>query len=148
MLVERHLAALAVDFGRAGQQNAAVVTQRRLEHLFGAHDVGFDRAPGVLDDELHADRRRQMHDDVGFRRHLLEHHFAGVLARANLKCGWSTREAMLSREPVDRSSINSTGSSFFKRASARSAPALSSTPGPRLTRGFPQLAADHVGSAR
>ena len=35
-----------------------------LEHDLGAVHVGLDRVDGLLDDQLHADRGRQVEDDV------------------------------------------------------------------------------------
>ena len=66
-LVERDGCGFAVDFAGGRDEDAASAELfGELQDAAGAGDVGLDRADRVVDDQLDADRRGQMVDDVGF----------------------------------------------------------------------------------
>jgi len=62
--LKRELLALAVALRGAGDEHRALLFVRELEHQLGELDVGLDRAHRAFDDELDADRRRQVVDDI------------------------------------------------------------------------------------
>ncbi len=64
VLAERHVRALAVDLGGRGDEHELLLLGGVLQHDLGAVHVGLDRVHGVLDDELHPDRRREVEDHV------------------------------------------------------------------------------------
>ena len=74
---ERHVGALAVDLGRRRDEDQLLLLVRVLQHDLGAMHVGFDRVHRLLDDQLHADGRGQMKDDVAAVDHLGEQRFVG-----------------------------------------------------------------------
>ena len=58
------LAVVAVDLGRRRDEDALAEGVRVLEHDLGAAEVRDERAHGLLDDQPHADRCREVVDDV------------------------------------------------------------------------------------
>ena len=64
VLAERHVVALAVDLGGRGDHDQLLLLVGVLEHHFGAVHVGLDRADRLLDDQLDADGRGEMKNDV------------------------------------------------------------------------------------
>ena len=65
VLGEGQLVVLAVDFARGGDQHLLAVPAGQLEQGLGALDVRLHGGDRLLDDELHAHRRRQVEDHVG-----------------------------------------------------------------------------------
>ena len=55
---------VAVDLGARGDEHGLLESRAVLEHVLGALDVGEQRAARLLDDELDADRCREVVHDV------------------------------------------------------------------------------------
>ena len=85
--------------------------RRRVEHDLGAADVREQRLERPVDDELHADGRGEVHDDVDVLHELDDR--AVVEDRSRARAGTAARASRCSTlrtEPVDRSSIARTSS--------------------------------------
>ena len=72
LFAEGDLDAFAVDFGGGGDEDFAAVAVGGFEDGFAAHDVGFDGADGVFDDEAHADGGGEVDDDLGLAGEAVE----------------------------------------------------------------------------
>ena len=73
VLVERPLlTVIAVDLGARRDQDALAEAARVIEHGLGALDVRHHGPDRVLDDEPHADRRREVIDDVALVDQLVD----------------------------------------------------------------------------
>ena len=72
-LVERQLlAVVAVDLGRRGDEHALAEAGAVVEHDLRPLEVRDERVDGLLDDQPHADRRRQVVDDVALVHELVD----------------------------------------------------------------------------
>ena len=65
VLAERHVGALAVDLRRRRDEDELLLLCGVPQDHLGAVHVGLDRVHGLLDDQLHAHRGRQVEDHVG-----------------------------------------------------------------------------------
>ena len=98
VFAERHVGALAVDLGGRGDEHQLLLLVRVLEHDLGAVDVGLDRVHRLLDDQLDADRRGQVEDDVAAVDHLGEQRLVGHRVDGVGEAG----RALQMRDVVDR----------------------------------------------
>jgi len=99
VLAERHVHALAIHLRRRRNQHELFLFVGVLEHDLRAVDVGLDGVNRLLDDELHADRGRQMHDDVAAVDQLGKHR----LVRNRVDRVMETGVTLQVNDVVDRS---------------------------------------------
>ena len=72
LLVEFSRIVLAVNLRRARHHHLAPVAVGSFEHNDGALDVGCKGVERLLDDQLHADGRGKVHDNVALTHHLVD----------------------------------------------------------------------------
>ena len=75
VFVKGKLGRLAINFGGRGDEGQLFAGDRRVQHVFGAADIGQDRAAGLLHDELDPNRCRKMKHHIG-GVHMLLHQIA------------------------------------------------------------------------
>jgi hypothetical protein len=88
----RNVLVLSVDLRGRSDQDLLAVSLSGLQDGLGSQDVGLDDVNRILDHELHADRRRQVVDQIAFADQPVQHLFvengvdgevvAGVLSQA------------------------------------------------------------------
>src|SRR5437660_11673155 len=86
VLGEGSVAVLAVDLGRAGDQDLAPVAMGSLDDDLRAADVGGEGPKRLFDDEAYPDGGGQVDDDLGFVHELVDHELVedGALHQAEV----------------------------------------------------------------
>jgi hypothetical protein len=80
VLAEGNADALAVHLARRGDEDATAKLRCRAQCHLAPYDVRFDRADRIVDDELHADRGREVINHIDTRDDALELRILGKVA--------------------------------------------------------------------